>query len=833
LNKIIRTLLIVLSISVGFSQFNDKGTKAITFTVKIEPYTPPDEIITLHLKKSGVESHDTEGSDYIGKYWSYREGSYYTPMEKISDDEWQVTVELDTSLVTSGGTGGSKWAYHYARNFSFPAMEDREPLKSEGQPDGQYRTLFGGWHKKVPLVQIDTVKKWWWPLPKPEDLPTLNTTGHLSSAPENIKTSSFQAGVNMLDWHRDYWTPIIENQLDNIVKTNASWLQIIPIIPMSQAHPTPVLDSLHANGMPEADMVKAVTEAKRRGLKVFLYTLSPGTSSDYNSDNIDTDWYINYYKEWRIHMLKQANLAEKYGVEMLGFHCWSNGDIDSEHESTVDSLSKILLDEVRSVYSGKIAMDYRERNPNLTIYQYSDYLRVALHTHGLTSSGLSNEVDPTVEEILDAVRNRTKTYESIYLKWGKPIVVAGLTAASFSKAFGGLGNNYDNVPGIANFYESDPSIPIDLQAQADSYEAMLLAVHDYDWIIGAFSFNYWIADMYDKNISIRSKTAEKVLAKWYRWINSNNVHLTTSINNQWTTSPYQKGGTTSLSPGSYIYTNGTTVNVSAIPDSGYRFVKWAGDASGSSKSISIMMNTDKSISALFEANPGPDPSDLVPPGPFDLVYPFDDTTIVLTTDNFLDTLYFAWNQSIDPGGDDVNYSRELTGDLPKYIKFVVPADEKISTNMYKVPYHAIERYMHRASVELISGTWTIMATDGTHDVYAENGPFTLTIDGSKLEIADNDLIPETFALHANYPNPFNPTTTISYDLPEQSQITLGIYDILGKQIKTLINQSQDAGSKIAIWDGTDNLGRQVSAGVYLYQIQAGAFTQTRKMLLLK
>ena len=80
MNKIIRTLLIVLSISVGFSQFNDKGTKAITFTVKIEPYTPPDEIITLHLKKSGVESHDTEGSDYIGKYWSYREGSYYTPL---------------------------------------------------------------------------------------------------------------------------------------------------------------------------------------------------------------------------------------------------------------------------------------------------------------------------------------------------------------------------------------------------------------------------------------------------------------------------------------------------------------------------------------------------------------------------------------------------------------------------------------------------------------------------------------------------------------------------------------------------------------------------------
>ena len=75
--------------------------------------------------------------------------------------------------------------------------------------------------------------------------------------------------------------------------------------------------------------------------------------------------------------------------------------------------------------------------------------------------------------------------------------------------------------------------------------------------------------------------------------------------------------------------------------------------------------------------------------------------------------------------------------------------------------------------------------------------------------------------------------TASYDLPEHAQVTLSIYDILGKQIKTLVNQSQDTGNKIAVWNGTDNLDRPVSAGVYLYQIQAGEFSQTRKMLVLK
>ena len=225
--------------------------------------------------------------------------------------------------------------------------------------------------------------------------------------------------------------------------------------------------------------------------------------------------------------------------------------------------------------------------------------------------------------------------------------------------------------------------------------------------------------------------------------------------------------------------------------------------------------------------------DIIPPSPFDLFYPYNDTTIILTRNNFLDTLYFAWNQSVDTGGDAVTYTREMTGDLPNYIRFIVESEKDSTTNMYKVPYHHIEHYMHEAGVELISGTWNIIATDGKYDVSATNGPFTLTIDGSKLNVNEGDLIPETFALHANYPNPFNPSTTISYDLPEQAQVTLKVYDMLGKQIKTLVNQSQDAGNRTAVWNGTDNLGRQVSAGVYLYQIQAGEFSQTRKMLLLK
>jgi flagellar hook assembly protein FlgD len=90
-----------------------------------------------------------------------------------------------------------------------------------------------------------------------------------------------------------------------------------------------------------------------------------------------------------------------------------------------------------------------------------------------------------------------------------------------------------------------------------------------------------------------------------------------------------------------------------------------------------------------------------------------------------------------------------------------------------------------------------------------------------------------YQLINNYPNPFNPTTTLRYDLPEQGHVRITIYDKLGREVKTLINQTQDAGYKSVIWDATNDYGKPVSAGIYLYQIQAGEFVNTKKMVLLK
>jgi flagellar hook assembly protein FlgD len=81
--------------------------------------------------------------------------------------------------------------------------------------------------------------------------------------------------------------------------------------------------------------------------------------------------------------------------------------------------------------------------------------------------------------------------------------------------------------------------------------------------------------------------------------------------------------------------------------------------------------------------------------------------------------------------------------------------------------------------------------------------------------------------------PFNPVTTVKYDLPEKAHVSIMIYDIMGREIRHLVNGIQEPGFKTTIWDASNNLGEPVSAGMYLYIIQTTGYSKTMKMVLLK
>ncbi|SVD30817.1 uncharacterized protein METZ01_LOCUS383671, partial [marine metagenome] len=96
-----------------------------------------------------------------------------------------------------------------------------------------------------------------------------------------------------------------------------------------------------------------------------------------------------------------------------------------------------------------------------------------------------------------------------------------------------------------------------------------------------------------------------------------------------------------------------------------------------------------------------------------------------------------------------------------------------------------------------------------------------------------DFLPKELILHQNYPNPFNPITLIHYDLPEDRFVNITVYDMMGRLVKTLVNSSQTAGYKDIQWNATNHRNEPLSAGLYLYTIQAEDFIETRKMILLK
>ena len=124
--------------------------------------------------------------------------------------------------------------------------------------------------------------------------------------------------------------------------------------------------------------------------------------------------------------------------------------------------------------------------------------------------------------------------------------------------------------------------------------------------------------------------------------------------------------------------------------------------------------------------------------------------------------------------------------------------------------------------------------DTNQALYPRQGQnrFQVLINSTTVSV-DEELLPIQYALHPAYPNPFNPITSLRYDLPEQAKVTLTIYDLMGREITQLVNTTQEAGYRSVKWNATDMHGKPVSAGIYLYQIRTADFVQTRKMVLLK
>jgi hypothetical protein len=131
--------------------------------------------------------------------------------------------------------------------------------------------------------------------------------------------------------------------------------------------------------------------------------------------------------------------------------------------------------------------------------------------------------------------------------------------------------------------------------------------------------------------------------------------------------------------------------------------------------------------------------------------------------------------------------------------------------------------------------WSVQVTDGIDTLFAGGEDDSIryfTFSTTQLGV-DHMHLPQEYSLKQNYPNPFNPSTTIEYHIAKSEFVSISIFDLAGNRIKSILNLHVDSGLGYAMWDGKNELGQNVSGGIYLYRIDTPSFSSTRKMILLK
>lgn len=191
------------------------------------------------------------------------------------------------------------------------------------------------------------------------------------------------------------------------------------------------------------------------------------------------------------------------------------------------------------------------------------------------------------------------------------------------------------------------------------------------------------------------------------------------------------------------------------------------------------------------------------------------------------------------GGDAISLAVEPAISLSGTSHLTLSYSE---ANLYSSTGDPLEQYLRLYRWDDGLAKWTLVGGDvdtannevgadiSTTGIYAA---FTTNVPTGINDRGHSPLLPHEFELGQNFPNPFNPATTISYALPERVHVDLAIFNLLGQRVRTLRDETAAAGKYSVVWDGRDQTGRPVASGVYFYRLSSDKFVASRKMLLLK
>jgi predicted TIM-barrel fold metal-dependent hydrolase len=205
----------------------------------------------------------------------------------------------------------------------------------------------------------------------------------------------------------------------------------------------------------------------------------------------------------------------------------------------------------------------------------------------------------------------------------------------------------------------------------------------------------------------------------------------------------------------------------------------------------------------------------------------DGETIAVTESNSGDDFPFIWSAVNDQDNDPVTYGVVIDDGTS------TAHDTAMAVAGWFPTIGELAAPLLEDSVAVMTYSWDVLACDLWDSTASSNGPRGLTIDVSGLLALNGIGLPDVFALHANYPNPFNPVTNITYDIPEVAQVTLEIYNVSGQKVRTLAQGQHEPGRYRIQWNATNDYGNPLSSGMYIYRIQAGDFVSVKKLIFMK
>ncbi|MDK1028745.1 MAG: hypothetical protein QGD96_05365 [Anaerolineae bacterium] len=461
----------------------------ILFEVKVPANTPVGDIIYIQFNPYG---------------WTEP-----LPMWPVGDNRWVYKLYSPLSILGSFG-------YRYCRAGQCGSADD---LVSMGDTtSGRQVTT-----SLAPQNIKDTVKEWAW----------LENTepGNLVGVPVNIRQNSFVAGIELQPTLHPNWVTSMPQAMKNIQEIGSNYVILTPTWTYSKSTPL-VLGPIPGKDSFWNDTFRMVTQARGLNMNVALF---PTPRFEINADEFwgtvpkNNDWWQTWFDHYRAFVINYADLATQSGAQtlILGGD-WiepalpggmlPDGTTSSDVPEDAETRWKSIIAEVRSHFHGTIlwALPYEKEYVDTPLGFLNDIDGIYL----LWSLQLSNSSNPTKAELINESGRLLDTNVSALASlMGKPIIIALAYPSADGAASGCLSNGEDACLHWTELSPPNPdvkSLAVNLQLQADIYEAMLTAINEREWVGGIVSRSYYPPTiLQDKSASIRGKPASDIIWYWY------------------------------------------------------------------------------------------------------------------------------------------------------------------------------------------------------------------------------------------------------------------------------------------------------------------------------